>query len=334
MTQEIEIECGGLDKQRFAPERHYRVIIEGRDRDVFERVKKHPGVQGKKGKRLVDALMAILPPGDILSVSFQNTEGQPSDGPKGEPAYQKFSPRQSVARAQWNGGELKDDNLRVVVTEHHYIDGKLCDTFNGIPAVQEFSESSGGLLIKKHYRDGMLNDSSDGTAAVQEFSESSGNLVVKGHYKEGLLNDAVDGGAALQTFDDKGELIVRRYYADGKLNDGKNGEPAVWEVDPKNGFIKIWHYKDDQINDALDGTPAYQGFISDGKLLSVKQYKEGKLNDAADGSPAVLVFSELDGALYAAWRFKNDKSEKELSRFAKHRVEKKKAVKKLKELHP
>jgi hypothetical protein len=295
MSYELEIECGTFD--------WYKVFIEATDRSVFTRATEaHPELLEKTGEKFVEALLKILPPVDVLSLSRKNNKDQLCDGPNGEPAWQKFSPEKGVSRAQWNGGDLQDGNKPFVVEE-------------------------------KHYQDDKLNDACDGTAAVRKFDKTTGHLTAKEHYRAGLRNNAADGEAACQWFNASGELTEKQYYTDDKRNDGPNGEPAAWQKG-ENGNIQIWHYTDDKRNDLPDGTPAYQEFTSDSKLLMAELRQDDKMNDAPDGTPGKLKFDTVDGSLAGAWRYKDNAETKALRRRARRKVEKTPAVQALRNLRP
>ncbi len=278
MAYELKINCGA-----------YNIIIEGKDRDVFNQVKEVPEVEDKE--ILATALLEFLPPEGLLSVSRKTADGNFCDGPDGEPGYQKFNPAKAVAQSELVGGEMKESNQLFVVEERHYKEGKLNDTPGGTPAVQQFSVSTGQLILKKHYQDGLLNNKPDGEAAHQEF-------------------------------DDSGKPIARYFYLADVRNDGPNGEPASWEFNTDTGKTKIWHRKNGKKNDLPDGTPAYQIFNKADKLVRAEFCNDDKQQDPPDGTPAVLEFNGYDGSLTDAWRYKDDEQLKGLRRHARKKVEK------------
>jgi hypothetical protein len=109
--------------------------------NVFTRIKGHPALRGKEGEELVKAILTNAD-GSIYKLErFKN--GQPSDGPNGEPALLEFG----------------KDRLTINL----YKDGKLNDGPNGEPAVQELAPvkkgdaSSGWRPTEgtKSYKDGV-----------------------------------------------------------------------------------------------------------------------------------------------------------------------------------
>ncbi|MCE9506934.1 MAG: hypothetical protein K8R48_01265 [Alphaproteobacteria bacterium] len=115
--------------------------------NAFTRIKGHPALRDKTGEELVKAILTHA--GSVFRVErFKN--GQPSDGPNGEPALIEFG----------------KDRLTVNL----YKDGKLNDGPNGEPAVQELAPVQKGNQAAgwrptegtKSYKDGVEMPLKDG----------------------------------------------------------------------------------------------------------------------------------------------------------------------------
>jgi hypothetical protein len=295
MTQELVIECGTFT--------HYKVIIEVTDINVLEKVKDHAAVQGKEGEDLVKALLEqALPPETILNVQRKNANDNLNDGPKGEPSYVLYNPEKAVSRVNLSKGEMRPENHLSILKVHHRQDG------NG-------------------------QDTSDGKPAIENFSKTTGKLILQEYNKNGFLENPPNGEPARQRFADDGTPTGREYAVDTKFIDPPNGEPAKWAFDPETKQTRISHYRDGQLNDLPDGTPAFQIFNSAGKLIEAQRYKDGKHEDAADGTPSCLSFNGESGELVNAWRYKGGEQTENLTPHAVRKARKSEAIKTIQKLH-
>ncbi len=222
MPHELEIECAG-----------YSVFIEGKDRDVFERVKDVPEVEDKE--LLVTALLELLPPEGILSVSRKTADGKFCDGPDGEPGYQQFNPEKAIARSRLVDGQMKESNQLLVVVEKHYKDGLLNNTPDGEAAYREFDDS-GKPTAKYFYVDDVQNDGPNGEPARWKVDADNGNISIW-HYKDGKTNDLLDGTPAFQEFSSSGKLLKVSHYINGKGNDALDGTPAWLKFNEVSGEL-------------------------------------------------------------------------------------------------
>jgi hypothetical protein len=260
MAQEFKIEC-----------RDYAILIEAKDAAVIDRALEHSTVQGKEGEELTAALLSLAQPGDILSLSRMNAEGQPADGPESQPARQEFSPKTGA-----------------LLVEMHYQDGILHDAADGTAAVRKFDENTGAALLEAHYRHGLLNDPADGRAAYEECDEN-GNARVRSHYRNGRLRHE-------RRIDGKNRIIVKNYDDDGALSDTPEGMPAH-QVFLADGTLLAVHFAGAGARrNSEDGMPTSVIFNEhSGKIhMALRLKKDGS---AKELSPSSLRRLEKKGAL-------------------------------------
>jgi hypothetical protein len=185
----IIIECG-INQDA------YKVFLNIRSLSAYHAACELPDVKGKEGESLVAAMLAANPY-NIKEVS-RCRDFKFNDGPKGEPAYQRF-----------------DENGMMIET-CHYFKGNLHDGANGEPAYQRRT-ITGSWVISRYWL-GKLNDGKNCEPAVQEFT-SEGKLSAATHYYKGKRNDGADGAPASLQFNRKGTKLLQatRYSHDFRL---------------------------------------------------------------------------------------------------------------------
>jgi antitoxin component YwqK of YwqJK toxin-antitoxin module len=256
MSAEIEID-GGKDASA------YKIIVTGKDVDVFIRASQLPEIKGKSGEDIVNFLLKAAK-GEITQVTRLKDDVR-QDGPNGEPAVECFNMHGQLARvARYKAGVLNDGAKGEAAVKNFYPSDSL------VPR----------LWTILRYKDGKLNDSPDGQPANLQYTEE-GVLDTSVRYRNGLRNDGPNGEPAVRISTSAGRLLRTERYKDGHLNDGRNGEPAVQHFDESGTLVRATRFKMNTLVKMLSPTE-----VAD-HLTSVKEAEADAAITAAN--PAMKV---------------------------------------------